>query len=350
MGGGNYRTDVHTTRTAAKLAAGKDIFDHDSYVRRTGDYSVHETLDPKTIAGIKSPFAGKVMRESRDSDEHPESLPIAVLFDVTGSMGSIPRVLQTKLPKLHGLLLQKGYVEHPQILFGAIGDAYVDRIPLQIGQFESDNRMDENLENFILEGGGGGQTHESYQLGAYFVARHTDTDAWTKRGKRGYLFFIGDERSYKDISRQQVKKLISDDGLEKDLSTEEIFAELKEKWDVYFLFAAQGSYAAETIIDTDNTYPGDLGVGWRKLLGQNALVLEDADAVCETIALTIGLGEGTIDLDAGLAHLRDLNTDDGTITTVSKALAPVAAGIAPVAVASGSLPPATDEEDGAERL
>src|SRR5205814_1656783 len=161
-------------------------------------------------------LAGQIVRESRDSDEHPESLPIAVFFDVTGSMGWVPRELQKKLPKLFGLLLQKGYVEHPQVLFGAIGDAYVDRVPLQIGQFESDNRSDENLETFILEGGGGGGNHESYNLAAYYMARHTALDSVEKRGKRGYLFFIGDERLYSTIEHTQVARLIGD-GLEEDL-------------------------------------------------------------------------------------------------------------------------------------
>lgn len=350
MGGGSWNTNTYDARTSAKRAAGKDIFDHSATAIRTGRYDVHDTLDPKVVAGVASPFAGKVMRESRDNDEHPESLPIVVLFDVTGSMGAIPRILQQKLPKLHGLILQKGYAEHPQILFGAIGDAFVDRVPLQIGQFESDNRMDENLENFILEGGGGGQTHESYQLGAYYAARHTATDAWDKRGKRGYLFFIGDERPYREISREQVKRLIADDGLQADLSTEEIFAELQEKWDTYFLFAEQGSYAATEIIDNDNAYPGDMGVGWRKLLAQQAIPLTEAADVCETIALLIGTGEGTIDLDEGLKHLKDMNTDDETIGRVSKALATVTAGKAAVAVTSGALPDASDEDDGVERL
>ena len=31
-------------------------------------------------------------------------------------------------------------------MFGAIGDATCDRAPLQVGQFESDNRMDGDLE------------------------------------------------------------------------------------------------------------------------------------------------------------------------------------------------------------
>src|SRR5512144_834384 len=132
------------------------------------------------------------VRESRDSAEHPVSLAVAVLFDVTGSMGTVPRVLQAKLPDLHSLVQRRGYVEHPQLLFGAIGDATCDRVPLQIGQFESDNRMDAQLGTIVLEGGGGGQRTESYELAAYFMARHTRLDSLVKRGRRGYLFIIGD--------------------------------------------------------------------------------------------------------------------------------------------------------------
>ena len=81
-------------------------------------------------------------------------------------------------------------------MFAAVGDATCDRVPLQVGQFESDNRMDENLENMILEGGGGGQKTESYELALYFMARHTAIDCYAKRGRRGYLFVIGDEMAY----------------------------------------------------------------------------------------------------------------------------------------------------------
>lgn len=343
MGGGNWTVDDYSRRLSAKTAAGKKVFDYDDMVRKTGVYKVHDSLDPKWVAGPGSPFAGKPIRESRDSDEHPESLPIAVFFDVTGSMGGIPRVLQTKLGKLYSLLLEKGYVEHPQILYGAIGDANTDRVPLQIGQFESDNRADENLENFFLEGGGGGQMQETYELGAYYMARHTATDAWEKRGRKGYLFFIGDERNYPTVSRLYVKSLIGVE-LGENISTREIYKELQEKWNVYFLYAQQGSYSEQLILGSTN----DTEMTWRSLLNESALVLEDADAVCETIALTIGLGEGTIDLDEGLAHLAQIGTDSTTAAAVGKALAKVAGSSAPVAVASGSIP--SDGDDGADRI
>ena len=122
----------------------------------------------------------------------------------------MPRALQAKLPQLLGLLLRKGYVADPQIIFGAIGDATCDRAPLQVGQFESDNRMDDDLSRILLEGGGGGQKTESYELALYFMARHTVADCYERRGRRGYLFIIGDEMAYPRVKAAEVAEVIGD--------------------------------------------------------------------------------------------------------------------------------------------
>ena len=168
MGSGRWSTDVYDAAARYRAATGASAFAHSD----SGATSVHPSLDPN----------GVTVRESRDCDEHPRSLAIAVLFDVTGSMLEVPRQLQQKLPQLLGLVLRKGYADDPQILFGAIGDATCDRAPLQVGQFESDNRMDDDLSRILLEGGGGGQKTESYELAMYFMARHTATDCYAMRG------------------------------------------------------------------------------------------------------------------------------------------------------------------------
>src|SRR5262245_31859455 len=118
MGSGVWSTDVYTRAETLRAARRASAFAYSD----SGARVVHPTLDPHGVG----------MRESRDSAEHPRSLAVAVLFDVTGSMGGVPRVLQTKLPQLFGLLLRKAYATDPQILFGAIGDATCDRIPLQV--------------------------------------------------------------------------------------------------------------------------------------------------------------------------------------------------------------------------
>ncbi|BCJ55457.1 hypothetical protein Asp14428_69320 [Actinoplanes sp. NBRC 14428] len=299
MGSGRWSTDVYSAAAGYRAATGKSAFAYSD----SGARKAHPALDPK----------GVTVRESRDSDEHPRSTPIAVLFDVTGSMLTVPRVLQTKLPQLLGLLTRKGYAQDPHIMFGAVGDATCDRVPLQVGQFESDNRMDEDLARIVLEGGGGGQRTESYELAMYFMARHTALDSMTRRGRRGYLFLIGDEMPYAQVKPKEVKRFIGDD-LREPITVEAMIAELRRSWDVYYIIPTAAGWGGDK----------DILAHWRKLLGQQVIELDDLDAVCETIALTVGLGENAIDLDAGLADLVEVGSPAGP--SVGRALAPIGAG------------------------
>lgn len=314
MGSGRWSTNVYSAAASYRAASGRSAFDYSDRVMRgtpRSDWKAHPDLDPRGVA----------MRESRDSAEHPESLAIAVLFDVTGSMGSVPRTLQAKLPDLFGLLLRKGYVEHPQIMFGAIGDATCDRVPLQVGQFESDNRMDEHLGNILIEGGGGGQKTESYELAMWFMAHHTSTDCWEKRGHKGYLFIIGDEMAYPKATKREIRDVLGQE-VAASVPTEKVIAELRARWEVFYILPEGSAYAGD-----DQVFDY-----WRGLLGQNAIRLDDLNAACETIALTIGLAEGTVDLDEGLDHLSEVGSTAGT--SVSKALAPLAANAGTIAVSS----------------
>ena len=298
MGSGLWSTDVYDAAARFRKATGASAFGHTD----SGATSTHAALDPR----------GVTVRESRDSAEHPRSVPIAVLFDVTGSMRGVPRALQAKLPQLLGLLLRKGYVSDPQIMFGAIGDATCDRAPLQVGQFESDNRMDDDLGRILLEGGGGGQKRESYELAMYFMARHIATDCFDKRGRRGYFFIIGDEMAYPRVKRSEVRDWIGD-RLENDIPLDGIAAEVTRRWDKDYILPEGASYVGDAQV---------LGF-WRDLLGQNVIELADLDAVTETIAVTVGLGEDAISLDDGLDDLADVGSGAGA--AVSKALATIGA-------------------------
>jgi hypothetical protein len=337
MGSGAWSSNTYDARSAAKKAAGHDVFYYSSVTSSSPptDWKVHEGLDAKLVAGPKSAFAGNVMRECIISEEHPDPTPIAVYFDVTGSMKNLPRILQSKLPELHGLLVRKGYCADPQIMFGAIGDAYVDRVPFQTGQFESDNRMDENLENLFLEGGGGGGNHESYDLGLYFLAKHTYLEPFEKHGKKGYAFLIGDERAYPAVNFRQAEAIIGD-SLQENVPIEEVIAEVQERYNLFYLFAVQGSYDVERTLAVEAD--GDGARTWRALLGQNAIELPNAEAVCETIALTVGLLEGAVTLDDGLEDLEEIGTSVSVREATGKALATVGAGASEVATSSGELP------------
>ncbi|WP_405493515.1 hypothetical protein [Nocardia sp. NBC_00511] len=322
MGYGRWDDSAYDAARTFRAAKGLDDFGYTSDMRAVpyDQWKAHASLDPKGVT-----------RECRDSADHDNSLPIAVLFDVTGSMGSVPRIMQEKLGKLHGLLQRKGYADDPQILFGAIGDADSDRVPLQVGQFESDNRMDEQLRLILLEGGGGGQKSESYELAAYFIARHTVTDAWEKRGQKGYLFIVGDELNKPRLSSRHIRSVIGDD-VRSDITVESVYREVEDRWNVHYILPNQSSYYRDP----------EIAEHWQQLLGERFLRLDDPAAVCELIALTIGIAEDRIDLGAGLADLRDIGSTSEA-DAVGKALAPI--GAARRTRSTGRLPVASTGDD-----
>ncbi len=334
MGGGIWTSDVYEEYERLRKMRGESAFAYDAMLhkRPRSEWTVHPSLDPQWRN-----THGERIRESRDSDEHPVATSIAVMFDVTGSMGGIPVVLQQKLPELLGLLLRKAYVSDPQSLFGAVGDATCDRVPLQVGQFESDNRMDAHLANLVLEGGGGGQDTESYELAMYFLARHTVIDSWAKRRKKGYAFFIGDECAYSAVKRHEVARLIGDQ-LTEDIPVRHIVSELRERYHTFYILPRGAAHGGERKMLNF----------WRDLLGQNVLELDDPEAVCETIALAIGLSEGVIDVDEGAADLTDLSAPAAAVHAARSAVAHLPV-LVPV-LSAGALPGDIFGSTGARRL
>jgi hypothetical protein len=301
MGSTRWSDSDFREREQVRAREGKDAFEYDRDIRRgRAARRVHPKMNPH----------GVQVRESRDSEAHPTSHAVAVLFDVTGSMQRVPRTLQQNLPRLMGLLLSKGYLDHPQIMIGAIGDATCDAAPLQVGQFESGIEIDEDLGKLFLEGGGGGHITESYELAMYFLARHTSLDCFEKRGKRGYLFLIGDEAPYPRLKRQEVKAVL-DDRLQADVPVEDLVAELQRTYDVYYILPHMTHHWNNRTVHRR----------WVELLGQNVLRLEEPAGVCELIASAVGIAEGKVGLEDLAGDLEEAGASTAVAGAVRNALA-----------------------------
>src|SRR5262245_56479617 len=176
--------------------------------------ALHPDLDPKLCK----------VRESRDSALNPASNAIICALDVTGSMGMIADALAR-----HGLgtlveeILRRKPVSDPHVMCMGVGDATCDAGPLQVTQFEADIRIAEQLQELWLEKGGGGNCFESYDLPWYFAAMHTAIDCFEKRGRKGYLFTVGDEEPSPGLLRAQVKRVTGDD-MQRDLAARDLIA------------------------------------------------------------------------------------------------------------------------------
>lgn len=295
MGYGNYSHEAHQiiSKQRADLPA-QQVFQQTQ---------THALMNPK---GVR-------VRESRDSPDHPSSLGVVFALDVTGSMGEIPRMLaKEELPGFMKVLVDCK-VDDPQLLFMAVGDATSDRAPLQVGQFESTAElMDRWLTWCFLEGNGGGQNHESYELALYFLAEHTDMDCWVKRKKRGYLFMTGDELPYPHASRHQVEALIGD-RLDEDVPVAAVVAAVQETFRPFFLIPDPKRRA-----QCERT--------WRDLLGDHVIALESPRETCFAAAGIVALTEGVIkDLDGVARAISSAGASAERVNAVVRALTPYAA-------------------------
>ena len=226
------------------------------------------------------------LRESRDNDDHPNSTPILVGLDVTGSMSPVLAEVIKGLNTLVTETYNRKPVTDPQVAFMGIGDFFYDHSPIQISQFESDIKIAEALENIYYEQRGGGNDSEGYVGAWYYAANHIVTDNFEKRGKKGILFTIGDECPTPKLTKEQIKKFIGDDIEVDSYSPEELLDEVSKKWEVYHLIIEQGNFIR-------NHGNRDRVIKeWTELLGQNAIPVDDYTKISEIIVSILQASAG----------------------------------------------------------
>lgn len=233
MGGGFYNQDVaQTTRSSQR-----DAFSYSAY-------TVTDTTGASRRAVHPAITPYKTRREVNNET------PIVVALDVTRSRGDDTKLMYDKLPMLMGQIALQGYVQNPGISFAAIGDVHSDSAPLQVGQFEADNRLDEVLSRIWIEEGGGGTGQESYELAAYYYSRTNCVRLASGTGKKGYFFFVGDEGFYPKVDKEQVRAVLGEE-LAEDLPAAEAFRRLHEKFNVFLLFPKKTFAERKADIDAE---------------------------------------------------------------------------------------------------
>lgn len=261
MGGGAWTTTASTNYVAAKYA------DYD--VKDFNDVSkllVNQIYDSVQLVPELNPK--NVIRECRDSSEHPNTFPIILALDVTGSMGEAARNCAAKLNDIMTNLYDK--VEDVEFLMMGIGDLSYDHAPIQATQFESDVRILDQTTKIYFEAGGGGNSFESYTAAWFFGLHHTDLDCW-KRGKKGIIITMGDEPLNPYLPCKSLREMLGNKGqIDKDIDTEDLYRKVLKKFDVYHIAITdnEGSYAF---------YAREIDKTWGELLGQRCLKAKSSE-------------------------------------------------------------------------
>lgn len=303
MGSGSFDHTASAARSSMRMSSGVSAFVHTAAISKgTVAAAIHESLD----------LSKKPYRECRDNPDNPLSVPIGIVVDVTGSMGRIAQLIIDGLHKVVPAIRDRGIVKYPSLCFGAVGDARCDssRGCFQLGEFEaSDELAEQHLGNIWNTGQGGGTQEESYDLPLYFFANHVSTDHWDRRGEKGFLFIIGDERYYETTTPKDALEFCGV-PLEVEIPIEATVAKLQERWHVFILRPGQTSNFNDPKVDQ----------AWARLFpDERVMKISDWEDIVSMIAGTISVMSGEA-LDAAVKAAKDsgLNMSDSTTGLLAK--------------------------------
>lgn len=267
MGGGSWTTRDFASYTTASKGMTMDSFVNAANLSTQNiykRYSLAPGLDPHNI-----------MRECCDSDEHPNTVPVILALDVTGSMGGAAVKTAQKLNEIMTDLYADKDIHDIEFCIMGIGDLAYDSAPIQMSQFESDIRIAEQMDAVYFEKGGGGNSYESYTAAWYMGLNHCSLDCW-KRGEKGIIITLGDECPNPYLPMRPLSAATGD-NLQGDVETEDLYTDVQEKFDIYHISVddAQSSFEWH-----ERRY--DCSKKWTELLGENYFI-STLDKLPETI-------------------------------------------------------------------
>lgn len=261
MGSGTWTLTSYVNHsTVSRGYSNMDDFYNASAQELYRSEQLNEVLNPKGV-----------MRECVDSDEHPETIPVILALDVTGSMGSAAEAVAKQLNDIMTELYKS--VKDVEFCIMAIGDLSYDDAPIQMGQFESDIRIAEQLEKVYFERGGGGNAWESYTAAWYMGLNHTKLDCWN-RGKKGIIITMGDEPMNPYLPMRPLAKATGD-NIQGDIDTKSLYEAVTKKFDVYHI-------GIDNVATSFRFYGDRIKESFGKLLGQNYQV-----STCQNLHKTI---------------------------------------------------------------
>ena len=282
MGCGSFTTSAYACYNSS---LGRE---YDTTTLRASVKSVQEAYKQTRLHPSLNPKG--VVRECVNNEEHPNTIPVILALDVTGSMGNACKEVAEALGVIMVDLYKK--FKDIEICIMGIGDLAYDDAPIQISQFESDIRIAEALDKVWMEHGGGGNTYESYTAAWYMGLRHTKLDCH-KQGRKGIIITMGDEALNPYLPQRELEA-VTGDSLQDDVETPDLYEEASKKFDIFHIAVDDKSSSYKYHADSINFTFGDLLKDRLKISSINNLSQTICDCVSESIQGTPVSSETTV--------------------------------------------------------
>ena len=228
------------------------------------------------------------IRECCNSGEHPNTVPVILALDVTGSMGAACDECAASISALMKDLYEQ--FEDVEVMVMGVGDFECDRAPLQVSQFESDVRVAKQMDKVWLERGGGGNGYESYSAPWWFGLYRTKLDCYDKQGRKGIIITMGDEPLNPTLESRMVFDFLGDEPNTKEKApeycwkTDALYKAASKKFDIYHI----------TVQDNRTNYEGDgssydrkVDKSFKNVIGEDNYIVSTVDGLKNNIVKLI---------------------------------------------------------------
>jgi hypothetical protein len=312
MGQNRFKKEEYTAKVDDLKAKGVTAHTYTQTARAQG-LGMHDSLNP-TLSGP---------RESNTPVSGAKTTSVTFMIDITGSGGAVPGYIRDDLPQFLGLVNLDNYLGNTAVQVIGLGDAGMgDRYPLQVSQFETDVKNEANLRNLFIEGGGGGNKRESYDLALWYATYCNRLVDW-ERGDKGYLFIVGDEMPYGQIKGEEIVKHIGPKAAGENMQSMPLpllMEDLLKKYHVWYIICQGSHYYDDPEIT--NTWKSYLG-------GENVIKLADPRDISELAASLVGSKIG-INLNQVKKDLVAQGSTQQSVDAVTMALVAAGMSITPI--------------------
>lgn len=246
----------------------------------SGNYSAQEMFTSRRLANELDPK--DKIRECRNSEDHPCTKPVILALDVTGSMGNASVEVAKRLNNIMEDLYKS--VDDVEFMMMGIGDLDYDDAPIQASQFESDIRIASQLDKLYFEGGGGGNSFESYTAAWYFGLYHTDLDC-LKDGRKGTIITLGDEPLNPYLPTNKLERVLGDSVRQRETETKRLYELASNKFNIYHICikdnASSYRYYENEIFDDKSSY------SWVNVLGRENVIVSTIESLSQNISILV---------------------------------------------------------------
>jgi hypothetical protein len=299
MGGSSYDRDVYSSTSSSGWGGSTTA------AKTLTKTKMDSSLDPKN----------KTLKSNAKN-------PIMIMLDVTGSNIDLARLFYDKAPMFYGQIEQQGYLKDFELVICAVGDAYSDDYSLQVGSFAKGKDIDPWIEKLVLEGGGGGQHCESYELAACYLLKKTEF----ANGAKPIVFFIADEAPYSRVDSRQAQSNL---GVSYGETTKHLFNELREKFGEN-VFVLLNKYSGDDFVDS-------ITAAWQNIMApEHVIKINEGKSVVDLMLGIIAMASNARDLDAYVDDMSKRGQTVSRINNIKDSLGSLERSLVPVTV-SGAL-------------